>query len=490
MADEKTTQETKKETQENKKEGIFAKLRGKLTGFKNEEKLKEFKKALPSIFAMSDTKNVVNAASDGDLADYEKKIKEFKVKGTRDYNMALIILSPIVVAARAILKNAELEDKANGKEKGYLDQTHVYLKNLLDNVMKDPKLKELLTAIGAPSNGNIKAVLKRFTTYQTLLLNLSGGKYGHADDDFTKRAKNMTGWIVNKKYVNDKLLKFVNETLSSDLTSKLKAGLARNVDDDETEENKKLPFNLSERWNSNSRQEEEKYAKALDEALRNNDFEKAIIAASNLDYKNLDPFVGLVEKLKLDKVDKLASYLQTPNHKSFNFPDSNIEVTGPMLKDLAELAKKYKFDNGDEFDTAIDEEKELVFFPLSILVNASNYVRKGEFNLTESRAEYFKLVKEFAKKYHLDYMLSNLKIFENAELDIDKKDIDILTKWFDKLGVKNLKVEAKMTTHKLMQLRSDLVKSPGFREVAKSEDKGQKEEAAAMMKIFNKYLNQ
>ena len=96
-----------------------------IKGVKNPDKLESFDKALPSIFAMGSTKNLIKAAASGDVEKYPQYLNSYKWKGTRDYNMVLIILSPIVVAMVAVNMYTE-------EHNGELDEGHRNLGNLVE----------------------------------------------------------------------------------------------------------------------------------------------------------------------------------------------------------------------------------------------------------------------------------------------------------------------------------------------------------------------
>lgn len=186
-------------------------------GIKNEEGLKYFAQALPSVLAKSDTKAVIKAASEGDLDKYKEAIKNLKLKRITDYNFVLVIFSPIVAVAKA-LKRGKL-----GWSYGNSSIVAGYLSRLLGRI----EFKVLCEKIGAGEGPTIKDSLERVPGYKEFLGVLSDSKYGKNGDQFMQRAAAITPWKVNGKYVRQKLIPFVEKVFDSKYANAVRKGLPK-----------------------------------------------------------------------------------------------------------------------------------------------------------------------------------------------------------------------------------------------------------------------
>lgn len=194
-------------------------------GIKSPNALENFSKALPSVLAKSDTKNVITTASKGgdpygDLTSYKEALKKLKLKGIRDYNFVLVIFSPIVAAAQAVINYAKTNN-------GNLDIEHKYLRKLVNDVLSHVDFRDhLCTNIGAGNGPEIKKTLERFTHYKNLLKEVSGGIYGKNGDPFMERASQITKWKVNGNYITYKLIPFVQGVFDSKYAIAVRGGLS------------------------------------------------------------------------------------------------------------------------------------------------------------------------------------------------------------------------------------------------------------------------
>lgn len=186
-------------------------------GIQNEKGLKNFAKALPSVLVQSGTRNVVKAASEGSLSKYTQAINSLKLKGIRDYNFVLVIFSPIVAAAQAVLKYVE-------KHGDNLDEQHTSLAKQVDDVLGHIDFKNLCDSVGAGEGSEIEKILNRFSYYKKLLQGISSGKYGKNNDLFMKRAARITPWRVNRKSIN-KLTLYMNTSFGTRIGNALKKSL-------------------------------------------------------------------------------------------------------------------------------------------------------------------------------------------------------------------------------------------------------------------------
>lgn len=185
---------------------------GRTTKISNEKKLESFEKALPSVFATSSTKKIIRAASKGNLEEYGKTFKEYNWARTRDYNCVLLIFSPIVAAARAIINEGE---KRGSKETLFdenkqEDEKWVKIINLLNNCLNNKaKLGNLCNHIGSGKGKEIEQTLRNFQDYNNLIGYLVYGDETKKSDPLIKRSKNISSWKVNGKYIRNKLIPFI-----------------------------------------------------------------------------------------------------------------------------------------------------------------------------------------------------------------------------------------------------------------------------------------
>ncbi|MDO4200076.1 MAG: hypothetical protein Q4D57_04930 [Clostridia bacterium] len=197
----------------------------------NTKKLEAFSKTLEGAAVGSDTKKVVNAASEGNLTEYKKAIASYSWPFTRDYSMALLIFSPIVAAMQAVIKSKKQSDEnPNDKtdDKEFENLVNKINDVLYTKILYSNKLDELCKCIGSGDGEAISENLNSFNEYKELLKMLSGNKYGNGgeSDKFIKRTSKMTSWITNKKFIKNLLIPFVQGILGAKYASKITKGLS------------------------------------------------------------------------------------------------------------------------------------------------------------------------------------------------------------------------------------------------------------------------
>lgn len=180
--------------------------------------MKKFSETIKGAAVGSDTKKVVQAASDGDLKKYKKALKTYSWPRTRDYTMVLLIFSPIVAAINAVnkMEDADYDSNAN---KDFVQS--------VDRILRSQEMNDLCTNIGRGDGVEIKRILNSFTEYKGLLKILSYDKYGIGgpSDKFMERAGKITSWVRNEGYINEKLIPFVKGTLGSKFAANITKGL-------------------------------------------------------------------------------------------------------------------------------------------------------------------------------------------------------------------------------------------------------------------------
>lgn len=179
---------------------------------KNEKKLANFEKALPSVLATSSTKKIIRAASKGNLEEYGKTFKGYNWARTRDYNCVLLIFSPIVAAAQAIaneVKKRNSEEPLFDKNKQE-DEKWIKIIDLLNKCLSnEAKLSDLCEHIGSGRGKEIEQTLKNFQDYNNLIGYLVYGAETRKSP-LIERSKSISSWKVNGKYIRNKLIPFVN----------------------------------------------------------------------------------------------------------------------------------------------------------------------------------------------------------------------------------------------------------------------------------------
>ncbi len=192
----------------------------------NTEKLGRFEKALPSVLVKSDTKKVIQAASDGgkdgDWSNYTAAIKNLNLKRITDYNFVLVIFSPVIAAMQSILNYVAIHGNSLNEQ---ADRAHKELKTLVEKVLAHRKFTDLCNAIGSGNGPLIKYILEEFVEYKQLLLIMSGSKYGLNNDDFMKRAYNISAWRFSGKYIRSHLFPFIAHVFPSRYAVAINMGL-------------------------------------------------------------------------------------------------------------------------------------------------------------------------------------------------------------------------------------------------------------------------
>lgn len=207
----------------------------KIKGIKDEKYLENFSKAIPSTFITSETKKLLNFASKGYVVQYSNILKNYSIKRMRDYNCVLLIFSPIVVMAKAVIdSNTELaSDKRTTSNTKPVDDAEIaddtkcvgekktkaerfkesYFKeeiNLIDQILNSAKFKLLCNYIGAGEGSKISELLRKFPEYKKLFVFFSSEtKY----TELIKRAQNISGWRTNGNYIKTKLIPFINHVI-------------------------------------------------------------------------------------------------------------------------------------------------------------------------------------------------------------------------------------------------------------------------------------
>jgi len=193
---------------------------------RNAEKLGRFEKALPSVLVKSDTKKVIQAASDGgkygDWSNYTAAIKNLNLKRITDYNFVLVIFSPVIAAMQSILNYVAIHGSSLDEKAG---QTYKDLKTLVEKVLTNKKFADLCNAIGSGNGPLIKYILENFAEYRDLLLIMSDSKYGKHDDPFMTRASKITAWKFSGKYIRSHLFPFIAHVFPSRYAVAINMGL-------------------------------------------------------------------------------------------------------------------------------------------------------------------------------------------------------------------------------------------------------------------------
>lgn len=181
----------------------------------NEAYLDNFEKTLPSLFASSDTKKIVRAASDGNLVTYSESFKNYKWKQTRDYNCVLLIFSPVVAASQFVVNGRE-KQKDNPSE---ITQKEKDIISMVNRCFGSTKFKLLCEYIGRGDGPKISKLLESFLEYNRLLSYLVYGNETTRNNYLPDRAYYITPWKSNGGYIKTKLLPFIKKAVSSKFAS-------------------------------------------------------------------------------------------------------------------------------------------------------------------------------------------------------------------------------------------------------------------------------
>ncbi len=179
--------------------------------------MRKFNETVKGALVGSDTKEVVNAASEGNLEKYKNKLNSYSWPRTRDYTMVILIFSPLVVAMQVI---------DNMKEDDESDETVTKFEKLaplVDNILTRQYMLDLCKYIGEGNGNGIKETLKKFSTYKDLLKAL-----GIQDNVITKlieRAGKITRWVRNKEYIEKYVTPFVYKALGSKFAAQITKGI-------------------------------------------------------------------------------------------------------------------------------------------------------------------------------------------------------------------------------------------------------------------------
>lgn len=181
------------------------------------ENMRKFNETVKGALVGSDTKRVVNAASEGDLEKYKDAMNLYSWPRTRDYTMVILIFSPLVVAMQVI---------DNMKEDDESDETVTKFEKLaplVDNILTRQYMFDLCKYIGEGNGKKIKETLKNFSTYKDLLKAL-----GIKDNVITKlieRAGKITRWVRNREYIEKYITPFVQGALGSKFAAQITKGI-------------------------------------------------------------------------------------------------------------------------------------------------------------------------------------------------------------------------------------------------------------------------
>lgn len=159
--------------------------------------------ALDTNFMTQKSKTLIKSAWQGKIEAYAHEISNYSWPHTRDYTMVLITLAPLALAQKVI--------------NNYKDIRDVFKKLNVD------ELKKMFASIGKGKGSEIRQMLKNGTldTYKAVFIGVI--KAGNKELDNTKLDKiwdgyvtqmgKMSTWVVNKSYVNDKLIPLVDNML-------------------------------------------------------------------------------------------------------------------------------------------------------------------------------------------------------------------------------------------------------------------------------------
>ncbi|MDO4199832.1 MAG: DUF2263 domain-containing protein [Clostridia bacterium] len=165
-------------------------------------------------FISISTRRLVKNGWSGKLGDFVKNLLKYRWKGTRDYSMAVIMVTIIVAASK--------DEK---------------LKNIIQREVSQSKLMQLFTKIGAGEGQVIKSFLDNKTTagawFKTLFMGLLDNSQNKVDEikrtnlwtNFTNQVGKMTPWKINEKYVRENLCNAIVKAFGAPYAKKVEEQL-------------------------------------------------------------------------------------------------------------------------------------------------------------------------------------------------------------------------------------------------------------------------
>lgn len=193
--------------------------------------LNDLGNVLSTPFMTSNSKDLIKAGWKGDIENFSKKLWKYSWARTRDYTMAIIMLTVVVAARKAkdvMVMAKERDDK--GTKKG--NDIEISLADYINQKVSRNKIKELFDKIvsiesSSDSNNIAQSISKKnkplggwFAKCFISLLLASNNDPERAKtvfENFIKQVKKMTKWKINQSYMKE-LTEVISNALNIHLT--------------------------------------------------------------------------------------------------------------------------------------------------------------------------------------------------------------------------------------------------------------------------------
>lgn len=193
--------------------------------------LNDLGNVLSTPFMMPSSKDLIKSGWRGDIENFSKKLWKYHWPHTRDYTMAVIMLTVVVAARKAknvIVQAKERDDKGT---KGKND-IEISLPEYINQKVSRNKVKELFGKVvniesSSDSNNIAQSISKQnkplggwfAKCFINLLLTSNNDleKANKVFENFLKQIKKMTKWKINKNYMKE-LTEIINNALNIHIT--------------------------------------------------------------------------------------------------------------------------------------------------------------------------------------------------------------------------------------------------------------------------------
>lgn len=186
--------------------------------------INNFGDVISTPFMTSSSKDLIKIGCKGEIENFSKRLWKYSWARTRDYTMAVIMITVVVAASKA--KNITISAK---KRDGNSD---MLLSEYINKKVKKSKISDLFKKIiniekSSDSNNIADSISKEnkphgwfAKCFISLLLASKNDENGAKSvfGDFLKQVRKMTKWKINKSYMQG-LVNVVNNALSLDIAS-------------------------------------------------------------------------------------------------------------------------------------------------------------------------------------------------------------------------------------------------------------------------------
>lgn len=182
-------------------------------------------------FMMSGSKDLIKTGWKGDIENFSKKLWKYSWPRTRDYTMAVIMLTVVVAASKA--SNIEISAKKRDENYKKLEEDeNISLSEYINKKVKKSKISDLFKKIvNIEKSGDASNIADSISKenmphgwFAKCFINLLLASKDSEEDakkvfkNFLGQVKKMTKWKINKSYMNE-LTEVINNALLLDIDS-------------------------------------------------------------------------------------------------------------------------------------------------------------------------------------------------------------------------------------------------------------------------------